>query len=392
MTTPEEPSPGTGEASWVSAGGRLPRLLRAVSRALASGGGADAVLAACCQALVDHVDAAFARLWTLAPGEDTLRLQASAGRYTRVNGTYARVRVGDLKIGEIAARRRAHMTNDVPHDPRILDHDWALREGMVAFAGLPLVADDVVVGVMALFASHALQPEVLSELESVAATLAQFVGREQAASVERHRLAQELHDTVSQGLYGISLAAESAMREANSEPGSRLDNQLQDILKLTSGAQAELRALILGIRPDSIDRDGLVAALVHLVNAFSSRHRVSIESRLDVEPQVSGGAKLALYRIAQEALSNAGRHARASGVTVALVPVGAGYELSVEDDGRGFVPDDKPGHVGLRTMRERAREHGWELQLTAPPGGGSRVTVAFEAQTPERGGTAGEGP
>jgi hypothetical protein len=97
------------------------------------------MLQSCTEALVRHLDAAFARIWTLDHTGQTLALQASAGLYTRIDGKYRRVRVGELKIGAIAAHRRAHLTNDVPNDPRIGDPEWARRERMVAFAGYPLL-------------------------------------------------------------------------------------------------------------------------------------------------------------------------------------------------------------------------------------------------------------
>lgn len=164
---------------------RLLRLNGALREAFARGGGKQVVLQASCRALVDNLGAAFARIWTLDPGEGVLRLQASAGMYTHLDGPHSTIRVGELKIGLIAADRRPHITNDVAVDPRISDPEWALREHMVAFAGHPLVVGQRVVGVMALFARHRLSTEVLEELGSISDTIAQFVDRERTAALLR---------------------------------------------------------------------------------------------------------------------------------------------------------------------------------------------------------------
>ncbi|MBV9770040.1 MAG: CHASE3 domain-containing protein [Bryobacterales bacterium] len=134
----------------------------------------------CAQAVVDHLDAAFARIWTVSETEDVLELQASAGMYTHLNGSHARVPVGALKIGLIAQERRAHLTNDVATDSRVGDREWAKREGMVAFAGYPLVVEDRLVGVIAMFARHPLSKHALSALASVADSIAVGIVRKRS--------------------------------------------------------------------------------------------------------------------------------------------------------------------------------------------------------------------
>lgn len=96
-------------------------LARDVGVALTGAGTLDEQLALCTQAMVHHLDVAFARIWTLRPGDDTLVLRASSGLYTHLNGGHSRVRVGTYKIGRIAAEREPHLTNDVPKDPRVSD-------------------------------------------------------------------------------------------------------------------------------------------------------------------------------------------------------------------------------------------------------------------------------
>jgi diguanylate cyclase (GGDEF)-like protein/PAS domain S-box-containing protein len=151
-----------------------------VSNALAAGGNLHRVLQRCMEAVVCHLDAAFARVWTLDEAENVLELQASAGLYTHLDGAHARVPVGHLKIGRIAAERQPHLTNDVANDPRISDHGWAEREGMVAFAGYPLLLEDHLVGVVALFARDRLSDNVLEGLESITGLIAQGIERKRA--------------------------------------------------------------------------------------------------------------------------------------------------------------------------------------------------------------------
>ena len=110
----------------------------------------------CTEVFVHHLDVAFARIWTLNPQADMLELQASAGMYTHLDGPHSRVPVGQFKIGLIAQERRPHLTNAVIGDPRVGDQEWARREGMVAFAGFPLLVEDRLMGVAAVFARHAL--------------------------------------------------------------------------------------------------------------------------------------------------------------------------------------------------------------------------------------------
>jgi signal transduction histidine kinase len=129
------------------------------------------------EAMVGHLDAAFARIWTLNEAQQMLELRASAGLYTHLDGPHGRVPVGRLKIGRIAQERKPHLTNTVLGDPLVDDQDWARREGMVAFAGYPLVIDGRLVGVMAMFARHRLTDFTLEALAAVADEIALGIER-----------------------------------------------------------------------------------------------------------------------------------------------------------------------------------------------------------------------
>jgi PAS domain S-box-containing protein len=662
------------------------------------------------EALVRHLDAAFARIWTLDEAAQMLELRASAGLYTHLDGGHARVPVGRLKIGRIAREGRPHLTNDVPHDPQVGDRAWARREGLVAFAGYPLLVERRVVGVLALFARHPLEPETLDELAGVADAVAQcverkrteaalqrsearfraliersadmltlhrrdgtitylspstsrllgyapadllghsllesvhpedrpriaalladlvarpgavevaryrlrhrdgtwrwieatgtnlleepavgavvinrrdvtaeveaqqllearvaertrelatllevgrelaatpalrplleallahlkalvdyagvavllregealryaFLGgpdrweeaqrvsyrvadlgdvwerlggdepvvvgdvrdgspdarrfraltagetgldfirsllwvplvakgrligllsiaraaphafaardaalalavarqaavaiesarlherdREAAALEERQRLARELHDSVSQALYSIALNAAAAGESLRRQDTPRTARQVREVRRLAGAGLAEMRALIFELRAESLAEEGLVAALQKQAAAVEARHALKVRAALGPEPPLPLAAKEALYRIAQEALHNTVKHARARAAELTLSLDGGRVALLVRDRGRGFDAGASfPGHLGLRSMRERAAAAGGTLEVESAPRRGTTVRVSLPlapagSQTSEPGGGSRPGP
>ncbi|GAC1348059.1 MAG: hypothetical protein NVSMB27_14890 [Ktedonobacteraceae bacterium] len=167
---------------------RLATLTRDVSVALIQSHTLSSILHSCAEALVHHLDAAFARIWTLDNGTQVLELQASAGMYTHLDGAHSRVPVGKLKIGRIAQERLPHLTNAVIGDPRVSEQAWARREGMVAFAGYPLLVEGKLVGVMALFARQTLTSSVLEAMASVANAIALGIDHKWADEERRQLL------------------------------------------------------------------------------------------------------------------------------------------------------------------------------------------------------------
>jgi len=156
-----------------------------VSTAFARETELEGILQRCTEAMVRHLDAAFARIWTLKKNTSVLELRASAGMYTHLDGPHGRLLVGTLEIGHIAQQRKPLFTNEVIDNPLISDRAWAKREGIVALAGHPLVVEGRVVGVMAMFARRALTPRTLDTLASVADTIAQGIERKWAEEALR---------------------------------------------------------------------------------------------------------------------------------------------------------------------------------------------------------------
>ncbi len=164
----------------------LLRLSAAVGNAFAGNELSSRMLDLTVEAIVAHLDAALARVWTLDETGSVLELQASAGLSARIDGSHARVPVGALKIGGIAQDRTPHLTNDLVGDPRIADQDWVKREGLVAFAGFPLVVEDRLIGVIAMFSRHPLSVATLAAMGSIAQTV--------AVGIDRRRVRMQLDE------------------------------------------------------------------------------------------------------------------------------------------------------------------------------------------------------
>lgn len=164
---------------------RLAALTSDIAMALNRGDDLATMLRGCAELLVQHLDVAVARIWTMNATEQVLELQASAGLYTHLTGAHARVPVGSLKIGMIAAERRPHLTNTIAGVSRIRDQEWTKRAGIGAFAGYPLILDDRVVGVMAAFAKRPLSDVTLKSMAAVADGLALGIERKRAEAALR---------------------------------------------------------------------------------------------------------------------------------------------------------------------------------------------------------------
>ncbi len=223
--------------------------------------------------------------------------------------------------------------------------------------------------------------KALADRAAVAIKNAELYERaQQVASLEeRQRLARELHDSVSQALFGIALGAQTARLRIDNDPATAAE-PIEYVMSLAQAGLAEMRALIFELRPESLENEGLVAALEKQVAAMQARHSLSITMELMDEPACKLDVKEALYRISQEALHNIVKHAQATNVEIRLEREGDDLCLTIKDDGRGFdAKATYPGHVGLLSMPERAARLGGEVEIESEVGVGTRVTARLPA-------------
>jgi signal transduction histidine kinase len=262
----------------------------------------------------------------------------------------------------------------------------ALGEGIRSFMHLPIQIDGQTFGVfnVSFARPHAFGPNerrlflALVQRAALAIENARLYeqAQELAALEERQRLARDLHDAVTQTLFSTSLIAEAAPQvwEQDRDDGRRL---LEQVRQGTRSALAEMRTLLLELRPTGLIDANLGDLLRQLGEAAASRSGVSIrvdaESEIELPPEVH----VTFYRIAQEALNNVAKHARAGHAWVRLFS-SPSITLSIRDDGAGFDPHDvPPDHLGLGIMRERAEAVGATLTVESEPGQGTAVIVEW---------------
>ena len=309
----------------------------------------------------------------------------------------SRLKVGGKGITAwVAATGEPLLAPDVSHDPRY----FRLPESaeIKSEVAVPLKTTAGVIGVLDVQSNQldAFDESDLAVLKSVAHQAAIAIenahlyeqAQQAAALEERSRLARDLHDAVTQTLFSASLIAEvvPAVWESDQLEGKQL---LQELRQLTRGALAEMRTLLLELRPAALVDTRLDELLQQLGEAVTGRSglpvMVTMEGECDLPPDVH----VAFYRIAQEALNNVVKHADASEVSVTLrsstLPEGKErrtqqvVELLVKDDGRGFDPDySQPDRLGLGIIRERAESIGATVEIRSEPGSGTEVEVVWQ--------------
>jgi two-component system nitrate/nitrite sensor histidine kinase NarX len=271
------------------------------------------------------------------------------------------------------------------------DHAAVLLQGARAWMWAPLTAKGRMIGGLGI--AHAEPDHFTPHHAALAMTMANQVATTMvnaqlyehaqtfAKLQERQRLAQELHDAVNQSLFSAGLIAEVLPRlwEQDPEEGRR---SLEDLRRLTRGALAEMRGLLAELRPAVMTGSEFGDLLRQLGNALTGRVNVPVSMSIAGEGVLPADVQIALYRLCQEALNNIAKHARASRVTIQLRYRAERVELRIQDDGRGFDPEQSPsGHSGLSMMRERAEAIGAQLSITSAPGRGATVTIHW-GETP----------
>jgi two-component system nitrate/nitrite sensor histidine kinase NarX len=195
---------------------------------------------------------------------------------------------------------------------------------------------------------------------------------------ERQNLARNLHDAINRSLFSAGLIAEVLPRLWEREP-EEARRSLEDLRRLTRGALAEMRALLVELRPSALTDTDLADLLRLLGNAFTGRTNIPVIVTVTGEGVLPAEAQVVLYRICQEALNNIAKHAKASQVEIDVLHELGSLELYIRDNGRGFDTAEPmlPGHYGLSMMRERAETIGALLTVTSQMGQGTEITIRW---------------
>jgi two-component system nitrate/nitrite sensor histidine kinase NarX len=268
-----------------------------------------------------------------------------------------------------------------------------LLRGMHSWMWVPLAVKSRTLGGLSVafekrshFTSHHADL-ALSVANQAAITMinAELYGHAQALAVleERQRLARNLHDAVNQSLFSAGLIAEVLPRlwDRDREEARR---SLEDLRRLTRGAMAEMRSLLAELRPSTLT-DADLGDLVRLLgNAFTGRTNIPVGLTLEGQGALPAEVQVAFYRVCQEALNNAAKHARAGAVDIHLKNANVAVELTIGDDGQGFYPEQTAsGHYGLSMMHERAEAVGAILSVTSQPGHGTEITMRWTRTRPK---------
>ena len=248
-----------------------------------------AILGECSEAIVRHLDAAFARIWTLSDDGKMLELQASAGMYTHLDGPHSHIPMGQFKIGMIAQERKPHLTNDVLNDPRISNREWAEKEGMASFAGYPLSVGDRTIGVLAMFSRKQLTPDTTETLASGADLIAQ--------GIERKRAQVALQMTQAE------LARVSRLTTMGELAASIAHEVNQPLTAVTNNSNACLRLLA----ADNLKPEVLRRALEEIVADGNRASAVVARIRGFIKKEPAEKNRVDINDVIQEVLALAGR-------------------------------------------------------------------------------------
>jgi PAS domain S-box-containing protein len=339
-------------------------------------------------------------IYRVLDDQNTIFVEAASGAPTEL------ANLGQLpnymeQVNRSLARREPFAVSDLPEevttdlptdlehlDPALIRWKKIIREHYRAYLAVPLLIEDHIYGALVLYYS---EPRAFSEEDrglgmalggQVALAIENARLRDQveeaAVAAERHRLARDLHDAVSQTLFSASIIADVLPRlwEMNPDEAMRRLNELRE---LTRGALAEMRMLLVELRPTALVESNFSELLHHLTTAFTGKTRVPVELDISGQGKFPPDVQVALYRIAQEALNNIVKHAQPTHVYVSMHIRADQAILRIQDDGQGFNPDAVPaGHFGIGNMRERASGAGIRLRIESTLGEGAQIEAVWQ--------------
>lgn len=327
------------------------------------------------EALVNRLDVAFVRIWTLNEEEQTLELRASSGQCPHLDGPHSRVPVGASEIGLIAAERKPYLTNEVATDPRVSDPEWAQREGLVAFAGYPLVIGDRLLGVLALFSRHLLAQDVLDALRAVADILAQGIERkrledevrkrvEALAEADRRKdeflamLGHELRNPLSPALTALHVLKErpsddpTAVRardvaERQLRNMARIVDDLLDVSRITRGK--------IELRREPLELQAVLTRCADTLRPHLEAQQHELRCSCTDEPIYVYADLTRIDQVLANLLTNAAKYTEPGGtIWLSLEREGADAVIRVRDTGIGIPKELLPHLFELFVQNERS--------------------------------------
>jgi GAF domain-containing protein len=353
----------------------------------------DRVLHAICRQLQRLTDAGGVGLALLEDDPNYLELRTVVGPSAEaLRG--ARIPILGSFAGEALRTNRPQRSDDAQHDDRGYRRSLTLGNTQTLLS-VPMKTRQRTVGVLSIYNKQG--PGGFTDRDSELAT---FFANQAAAAIEnarlyeatrefavveeRNRLARELHDSVTQSLFSVTLLSKAALSLWERD-ASRARDRLERAHEVAQGALAEMRALIFQLRPMALQEEGLVSALKKHVAALHSRHNQVVELHISGEERrLSAGVEEAAFRVVQESLNNVIKHARATSTRVDLEFGPDCLRVRTTDNGVGFDQSSpRPQTMGMSSMRERAEAVSGMVRIESRPGAGTRVVAELPLRDPE---------
>ena len=260
-----------------------------------------------------------------------------------------------------------------------------------SWLGVPMLVSDQVIGILSvqnLEQENAFDESDIRLLQAFAASMSIAIenarlydqARHMAVMDERQRLGRELHDSVTQSLYGISLYAQAALGKMALNQLDQTKQYVEDIQNTAQESLADMRLLLFELRPPILEKEGLISAIQGRLLSVEDRAGIKSNIQSNLTGRLSTESEEGLYQLAREALNNIIKHARAKNILVDIQQHPESVSMEISDDGVGFDPQTalREGCLGLGNMTERARSQGWHFQVESSPGGGTRIKVEVE--------------
>jgi signal transduction histidine kinase len=318
---------------------------------------------------------------------ENLHLAAHQGISSSILEAMRQIPVTNEFFCEIITHQKPQIVTEMAAEPRLAE--IAQAGGWDVFIGLPITNGKAAWGVLSIYGDETLHPttEEIELLEIIAGQIGIAIEnshlRDQAERLaivdERNRLARELHDSVTQSLYSLTLFAETAQRMIAAGDMAETRRCLTEIADSSQQALKEMRLLVHKLRPSTVPEGGLFASIEQRLRAVEGRSGVKYNFQADKTLVLQPGVENALYAITVEALNNALKYARADQVWVALIRDGNSISLEISDNGSGFDPEQaiQSGGLGLASMRERVAELQGNIQIDSTPGEGANIRVCI---------------